>query len=235
MIYFLHIHKCGGSTFVNLATKNGEILHNPNKNGNPYGTDGKIIPFWNYSKTELEKFFSSSNFTFCSNETCLKYMHCDKSIKYVSIIRHPIDIIISCYHHQNEGTKSNISFHDFVKKKKLLERGKLSLQDYETQYFNNPLIFYFSGCSDIQIAMENAKKFDAIICLDNYKKDIRIMQEIAGWKITDVNSNRMGTRRNSNYKKDLSPDDYDYLKNQMKMDIDFYEELKSKIKNGMLM
>lgn len=232
VIYFLHIHKSGGSTFVNLATKNKEKLHSPNKNGNPYDKDGKIIPFWNYDHAKLINFFETKNFTFCANETCLKQFHPDKKIKYVSVVRHPIDIIISCYHHERHGTKSNVTFEKFLENRMLLERNKLSLQKYEDLYFKHPLIYYFSGGSDLDLARERIRKFDAVILLDNYAEDIKIMEKVAGWKILDVNKHRIGTNRNSNHRKDLSPKTLEKLNEKMKKDIDFFNEIKLKVKDG---
>lgn len=232
MIYFLHIHKSGGSTFVNLAIKNKEKLHGPNKNGNPYDKSGKIIPFWDYDHSKLMEFFEKGNFTFCANETCLKQMHIDPKIKYVAVVRHPIDILISCYHHEKFGTKSNKTFEKFLEDRMLLERNKLSLQKYENLYFKHPLIYYFSGGSNPDLAKERIKKFDAIIFLDNYAQDVKVMEKVAGWKILDVNKHRIGTNRNSNHKKELSPKSFEILNEKMKKDIDFYNEIKLKVKDG---
>ena len=232
MIYFLHIHKSGGSTFVNLATKNGEKLHQPNKNGNPYDEKDKIIPFWNYDKDKLLKFFDKKDFTFCANETCLKHLHTDPKIKYVTVLRHPLDTILSCYHHELNGAKSKISFDKFFSTKILLERNKLAMQKYEKNYFSGPLVYYLTGNDDASLAEERLRQFDAVIFLDNYDNDIKIMKKIAGWEILDVNKHRIGTRRNTEAKKELKKDAYEKVCKELKNDIDFYYKMKKKIKDG---
>jgi hypothetical protein len=232
MIYFLHIHKSGGSTFVNLAQKNGEKLHYPNKNGNPYDENDRIISFWQHDKENLLNFFNSQDFTFCANETCLRYFFLDPKIKYVTVLRHPVDIILSCYHHQKKGTQSNKSFNQFIDEEVLLERNKLALQKNENLYFNGPLIYYLTGSKDAELARERLKNFDAIIFIDNYAEDIKVMEQIAGWNILDVETYRVGTSRNSNAKKELSSGLYDEICRKLKKDIDFYEEVKSKVKQG---
>ena len=232
MIYFLHIHKSGGSTFVNLALKNGEKLHKPNKNGNPYDDKDKIIPFWDYDKDKLLKFFNKKDFTFCANETCLKQMHIDSKIKYATVLRHPVDTILSCYHHELHGSKSKVPFDKFFSMKILLERNKLAMQKYEKNYFSGPLTYYLSGGRDRQLAEERLRQFDAIIFLENYANDVKIMEKIAGWKVLDINKNRIGTRRNTNAKKELSKDVYEKVCKDLEEDIDFYVKMKSKIKDG---
>ena len=232
MIYFLHIHKSGGSTFVNLAKKNGENLHDPNKNGNPYDENDNIIRFWQYDKEKLLNFFDTKNFTFCANETCLRHHHLDPKIKYVTVLRNPVDIILSCYHHQTRGTGSKKSFNQFIDEEVLLERGKLALQRNENLYFNGPLIYYLTGCRDAELARDRLKNFDAVIFVDNYAKDIDVMEQVAGWNILDVEEHRVGTMRNSNAREELNSGLYDEICRKLKKDIDFYEEVKSKVKDG---
>lgn len=214
MIYYLHIHKVAGSTFVKMAENNGEILHSPNKNGNPYDEDN-IIPIWNFSHTQLKEFTTNKPYTFIANETCLNHFHEIKDLKYISIIRHPIDIIMSNYHH------TIIDYH-------------ISLEEYldtDTNYIKNPLIYYFSGSNNYQLALDRALRFDHILRLDRISEDIHCMKEF-GWKELDTNRYRDGTRRNTNSKNELDKDIYIQLENKMKPDIDLYHEIYNKINSG---
>ena len=61
----------------------------------------QIIVFWDYNKEDLLNFLDTEKFTFCANEHYIKDFHIDPKIKYVTVLRHPIDIILSCYHHES--------------------------------------------------------------------------------------------------------------------------------------
>ena len=235
MIYFLHIHKSGGSTFVNLAVKNKEKLHKPNKNGNPYDDKDKIIPFWDYDKDKLLKFFSKKDFTFCANETRMKEMHLDEKIKYVTVLRHPVDTILSCYHHELHGSKSKIPFDKFFSIKVLLERNKLAMQRYEHDYFSGPLTYYLTGGKDVALAEERLRQFDAVIFLDSYQNDVKVMEKVAGWKVLDINKHRIGTRRNTNAEKELKREIYQKVCDELEHDVKFYLKMRSKIRDGKFM
>ena len=55
---------------------------------------------------------------------------------------------------------------------------------------------------------------------------------ILATKVLDINKNRIGTRRNTNAKKELSKDVYEKVCKELEEDIDFYVKMKSKIKDG---
>lgn len=50
-IWYMHFHKAGGSTFVQIAQANGARLMPTNSNGNPLDEFGERIPFWSYTGT----------------------------------------------------------------------------------------------------------------------------------------------------------------------------------------
>lgn len=215
MIYFLHIHKVAGSTFINMAENNGEILHYPNRNGNPYDQNDNVIPIWNYSYSELKEFITDKPYTFIANETKLKQFHEIEDLKYITIIRHPIDIIMSNYHH-------------------IINKKYIELEDYlniNSNYIKNPITHYFSGTDNYQLALERALKFDYILRLDRLEEDINCMREL-GWNKLDIYKYRKGTKRNTNSKKEIDKELYEHLEIKMKSDIELYNELYSKIEFG---
>jgi hypothetical protein len=152
-----------------------------------------------------------------ANESFLKNYFNFDHLKYITIIRHPIDIILSNYFHITEIEKSKLTFDDYLK--------------IDSMYIKCPLSYYFTGTDNYDLAYERATNFDAIIRLDKFSDDIKVMREF-GWDELDVDKNRKGTKRNSNRNKDISEKMYNYLKIKMKMDIELYDSIHSKIENG---
>lgn len=235
MIYFLHIHKSGGSTFVNLAKKNGEKFYDSHKNGNPYDSENKIIKFWNYGKEDLLNFLDTEKFTFCANEFYIKDFHLDSKIKYVTVLRHPIDILLSSYHHESKKGKHKKDFKFYLDNKRSLERMKSIIYEEESSYFSGPLVHYLACGKSVDLARERLRQFDAIIFVDNYQEDIKVMKDLAGWDYLDVNSCRIGTNRNTNAKKELNTKMYKKICRELESDILLYNEVKAKTINGKFM
>ena len=235
MIYFLHIHKSGGSTFVNLAEKNGEKFYDSHNNGNPYDSENKIIEFWDYSKEDLLNFLDTEKFTFCANEHYIKDFHIDPKIKYVTVLRHPIDILLSCCHHESEKLKYKKYFKYFLTEKRSAERLDSIIYEQESSYFSGPLVHCLASGKNVEVAKERLRQFDAIIFVDNYQEDIKVMKDLAGWDFLDVNSCRAGTNRNTNAKKELNSKLYKKIYRELETDILFYNEVKAKTVNGKFM
>ncbi len=56
LVWFLHFHKAGGSSLVELARRNGETFYPRSANGNPMSPDGKTIRLWELGPEGLETF-----------------------------------------------------------------------------------------------------------------------------------------------------------------------------------
>lgn len=215
MIYFLHVHKGGGSTFINLAKKNGEKFYPENGNANPM-ENGRIIPFWNYEGQEHYDFLLNGDYTFIANEGGLGKEHLiHPSIKYVAVIRNPMDILLSNTRHDDRSSKTKVDYSDpsWIRK---------------TPYYKSPLLAYFSKNRNLDwdTAMSRAKDFNALIFLDNYREEMKKMFGVAGWHNLDTDRHRTGTRVNSRAEQDLPPHIVKILKKQLERDLDFYHELR---------
>ena len=57
-IYYLHIPKAGGSTFVKMATHNADPFV-PNRNGNPVFPTGDLVRFWEWSEQTQLRFLTA--------------------------------------------------------------------------------------------------------------------------------------------------------------------------------
>ena len=60
LILFVHFHKCGGTSIVNILKTNGLQGYPINSNGNPKNEQRAIIKYWNYDKNQLKKFVSDA-------------------------------------------------------------------------------------------------------------------------------------------------------------------------------
>ena len=56
LILFLHFHKCGGSSIVNIFKKNNFQAYPINSNGNPKNEKHEIIKYWNFDKKQIAEF-----------------------------------------------------------------------------------------------------------------------------------------------------------------------------------
>src|ERR1044071_8786024 len=98
MFYFLHITKCAGSSFIQLARKNVS-LYFPNANGNPLNPlTGQRLNYWCWSPAEQCYFLTTPLWQLVANE---REMGRDApfidGVVYVPVLREPLDRIFSEY------------------------------------------------------------------------------------------------------------------------------------------
>lgn len=102
MIYFLHLHKCGGTFLVNHAREN-EVLYSEEMNGNP-SAGGNPIPFWDWEPAKQREFLKRPEYTFVANEHCIgRHLIIEENIRYVTIVRDPLDRTYSHFRHEVRG------------------------------------------------------------------------------------------------------------------------------------
>lgn len=104
-IAFLHVHKAGGTSFVDLARRNCR-LHEPNKNGNPYDGTGQILRFWHWPEGAQRLVFSSTYFDFVAREGPIWGIERYDWVDWVTILRHPFDRALSHYHQEWVGRQT---------------------------------------------------------------------------------------------------------------------------------
>ncbi|MEM7791159.1 MAG: hypothetical protein AAF546_07150, partial [Verrucomicrobiota bacterium] len=127
--YFLHIHKCGGSSLVNYLKSAGLCAYPHSKNGNPsYLFDilpnGKVdsncwIPFWDWSDKEQTDFYVNGGGNFYVNEWGLPSdFRPIQGITYLTLLRDPVRRVYShyrelCAHGLNCDFRSFLDDHPF--------------------------------------------------------------------------------------------------------------------------
>ncbi|WP_062387828.1 hypothetical protein [Demequina iriomotensis] len=98
---FLHFHKAGGSSVVELARRNGERFHSPHVNGNPLDAHGKIHRPWDLSDRGLDAYVDTlldEGVTFLATEWAvptLEVLRGRPDVQVVTVIREPVARLVS--------------------------------------------------------------------------------------------------------------------------------------------
>jgi hypothetical protein len=190
MFYFLHLHKCAGSTFVDLAESNGVVLFKPNANGNPLNPlTGKRWAFWEWDEIEQRYLASSQHFGFIANERELGREHeFYEGVTYVVNLRDPIERMLSHFEWRYRDK--------FDSERSAHERAK-AFVDYvgshksvwwAENYFVHALT-HSSGKSGrterpaldlLSLAKKRLENFDRIFFVDRFDSDVLAMKAY-GW------------------------------------------------------
>ena len=120
-LFFFHLHKCGGTTFINAAAANGHRFASPCRCGLPLVSggwkptcdpmetgDGEIREFWNEPEAEARRWI---HHLLTTGVDCLvqEYGPYNPALWHgffrTLCIRHPIDRIYSDFRHQQDEGK----------------------------------------------------------------------------------------------------------------------------------
>lgn len=192
LIWFHHVHKAGGTSFVKLAENNGEKLYykGEHRNGLPTNRYGYFIPFGKMSKNEQQSFVNDAlknGTTFLATEFDFpKPEEKFHGTVNVIILRDPVDRLISHLAHiirEPESTRKNYK-----------NRNLESTIQENTPYFANIVTKVLSGHSfnydkelteqDYEKALENLKSFDTLIILEDPQSYLKMQKY--GWKDFNV-------------------------------------------------
>ncbi len=220
IIFYLHLHKCGGTT-INTLFKNYN-KHKPNTNGNPWcKSNKKIIKFWNYNKNEFNAFkkrLNSQNINFVAFEWNFfkHYNSIDlNNIELVVCIREPYKRYISNMKMDNCHNMTSYN------KKNVIWRRDRSVQTFNVNYNKyNYYVKMLNGFGDkpnieinrkhLEIAKKNLEKFSTILILEN-KDTFKLLEK---YDIYNIAHNNQGSQSNkkivSNFEKFKKYNTYDY-------------------------
>ena len=188
-LYFLHLHKCGGSTFLKAASENGHRFPLPGNAGMPFPSEewtAVVQPFW--KEGQVWQFWKEADAEFVGGKiasmlsagvTCIaqEYGPYDARLwtQFVRVlcIRHPIDRLYSDFLHTQElGKKiaAGISFVDWV------QSGSRVLST--TLYLDQ------LGNGERERARAALEEFHVIIVQEYFRETLAKMQR-HGWTSTD--------------------------------------------------
>jgi hypothetical protein len=191
MFYFLHLHKCAGSSFVDLAQSNGVKLFTPNGNGNPLNPlTGRRWAFWEWDEAEQRYLASSQHFGLIANERELGREHeFYEGVTYVVILRDPIERMLSHFEWRyRETLKGNRTTRDRAKAFTDYLQNHKSVW-WAENYFVHAFT-YSSGRNGaaarpaadlLGLAKQRLENFDHIFFVDRFDADVGAMHTY-GWK-----------------------------------------------------
>ena len=187
-IFFFHLHKCGGTTFIKAAAANGHWFAPPGHAEMPLVSEqwtAVVQPFW--KETQIWHFWEERDPTLvhkclaqmlAAGVTCLvqEYGHYDaqywRQFTRVLCIRHPIDRLYSDFLHTQEIGKivAGVAFHEWV------EAGCAGLS---TRLFVEQL-----GRGSVERARAALEDFAVIVVQERYAETSARMR-VHGWTSTD--------------------------------------------------
>ena len=96
LIWFIHFHKCAGTSLVDSLLEGGYRPAACHHNGNPVDASGRQIDFTNFDAHKLSSYIDtaieSGTTVICSefSNPRMDWLKRDKRVKVVTILRHPI-------------------------------------------------------------------------------------------------------------------------------------------------
>eukprot|EP00968_Pinguiococcus_pyrenoidosus_P001280 scaffold57_cov254-Pinguiococcus_pyrenoidosus.AAC.33 len=182
IIYFLHLHKAGGSYVCALAGKNG-ARHTPTDNCNVYvSAAGAQVaramghPCCGDTVAAQRSFAAKSSLTFVANEFDLAPEMDVDSFVYVTQLRPPLERYVSHFMHVSRAFSRSFDFDDWLLRqpdnwylRKLcgrqcseVPRGRLDQSHYE-------------------IAKGKLEKFEVVLLLEDHAGNNVLFEAVLGW------------------------------------------------------
>lgn len=101
LLWFIHFHKCAGTSLVDSLLEGGYRPAACHHNGNPVDASGRQIDFTNFDAHKMSSYIDtaieSGTTVICSefSNPRMDWLKRDKRVKVVTILRHPISRMIS--------------------------------------------------------------------------------------------------------------------------------------------
>ncbi|HEX4159560.1 MAG TPA: sulfotransferase family 2 domain-containing protein [Rhizomicrobium sp.] len=189
MIYFLHISKCAGSSFVDLAKRNIRLFR-PNANGNPLNPiTSKRFSFWHWNADEQRYLLASPSCDLIANESHLgRHAQFHDRITYVTILRDPIDRLFSYYqfNHSRPDAATPLeergrAFARFLKREQTVDWRRNSLVTALTY----PARKEKSVAARLDLAKQRLEQFDHVILMEELSQQVNVFAQY-GWRSLDI-------------------------------------------------
>ncbi|MFC0019671.1 hypothetical protein [Roseibacillus persicicus] len=195
LIWFQHLHKCAGSTVVELARLNGETFPERHRNGNPCDKSGRHLPIWEYGEDELNSFVDgliSRGVTFTASEQGSPNFQSlveRKEIILVTGLRSPRKRYFSAYRHHYCRGGGQVP----RAPEKFWRSQSARLWSYEN-YFTR--VFSEIGITereltqaDVELALSNLAKFENIYNVEN-SDWLKEFASALNWQVQGLAENR---------------------------------------------
>ena len=192
LIWFQHLHKAAGTSIVRLAFNNGENLYPQHGNGNPFSSDGRLIPLWNLDAYGLKRFVDhcqEMGITFVATEygaPNFKYLSDDTRVTLITCLRNPYDRFVSDFrfsYYRGDTDKST--------PERYLNSSTLSSMDnYYCRIFSQHCKKHMViEDRHYQLAKRSLKLFNYCIVLEE-PEPLKKLSRFLGWEGKELHENR---------------------------------------------
>eukprot|EP01138_Halocafeteria_seosinensis_P008440 gb/GECG01008625.1/.p1 GENE.gb/GECG01008625.1/~~gb/GECG01008625.1/.p1 ORF type:complete len:363 (+),score=39.49 gb/GECG01008625.1/:1-1089(+) len=232
-IRLIHLHKCGGSSFCNMAKANNESR----PGGNCNAKDGRVPDLLKRSKaiqhskmTCNERRNMHSKYSFVGTETMLGVKPCPDTYHYMLPVRDPIDRIRShiAYHKMRMG--------DVIR---MLKHGSPTAMSFDNkpwgsvrEMFDNYFIRMLLGGSTFFAPLHSLKERHLDQAKEKINRSISVivplkqqvpeakncLEAVTRWKKTTLSHSRKTSRPKSGTKEEL-----DYIRKVNSLDLQLYQ------------
>ena len=120
LVWFMHVHKAGGTSVVGLARRNSETFWPDHRNGNPCSPDGKIHRPWELSAAGLDAYIDEallSGVSFVASEWGCPdpaILAARSDVLSIVVLRDPLNRIISDFRYEYLNGRAARSVLDWV-------------------------------------------------------------------------------------------------------------------------
>jgi len=190
LIWFQHVHKAAGSSIVNQAIANDEILYPNHDNGNPLTREGKIIPLWEYDSAQLVGFIDdceAKGITFVATEwgaPLYEVLHHDPRVALVTCIREPWSRLVSNFNYDYYyGFSDSKTLTDFLSEELRIKQDNFLVRVFSRNY--DALAVNLDETS-LTEAVANLRLFDLVLVTER-KGDLKShLFEALSWQNKQV-------------------------------------------------
>ncbi len=188
--FFYHLHKAGGTTFLNLARFNGHTFVTPARGGLPlvsesWGTakdpfEGHAGAFWSFWEEEPERLRRwigerrADGVDFFTQEYGRVDVECWRDMLKVACIRHPVNRLCSNFYHARSRQQTP-EFSTFL---------EWALQAPFSEWWAKNLVTAQLGGGDRAIAERTLSEFDVVVIQEDYVRSVAAMKRF-GWLDND--------------------------------------------------
>jgi len=207
LVYYMHMHKAGGSTMCNMARHNNMVA---NCNNNCNLQDPALLR--SLTLVEQRHFALTTPYEFVANEMELPDELETQHFRYFTTLRHPLSRYMSAWNHYGDG--HGTSFHEWVVNRP---------DNYYVRHMCGPSVAALPNGAITEEhlfrAMARLTLFEGVMIVEHYAKTADILRSKLGWEHTDTTMLRSGTRHNSA----PTDDDGQGLEHLYRWDLKFYE------------
>jgi hypothetical protein len=177
MFLFVHIEKCGGTTFSDMLSLTYPLYFRITKN--PYGGNDIRNDITLEQYRQFKRYYPSGIGGHCVRPYLFDEI---KSKTFLTFFRNPLDRYLSHMNHNIEGGWSK-SFSEFVQK----------------DYYSNFMTKKIAGDNDVTKAKKYLETFDFIGDVGQYNKSINALQDILNVKFYGDEITKNERKNNENY------------------------------------